>query len=169
MALKGGSLPLVSDAGRPAFCAIPPSTRLTIGSGARCPGKPLMVHITTNAPSRLGVFAPRTVGVGRVEVWRGGVRSSMSVSAPWGTGQSDPIPDVPSGAEEIGEVGEGRPHGIDDGAACDDLGSMFQQITATVLTTASLSPVFSVVSSPFHPCRPCRRPAWRAPPSSVCQ
>ena len=33
---------------------------------------------------------------------------------------------VPSGADEIGEVGEGRPHGIDDGAAREDLGSMFQ-------------------------------------------
>jgi hypothetical protein len=59
---------------------------------------------------------------------------------------------------------------IDDGAACEDLGSMFQQIMATVLTTASLSPVFSVVSSPFHPCRPFRRLASSARfPSSVCQ
>jgi len=33
---------------------------------------------------------------------------------------------TPSGAEEIGEVGEGRLHGIDDGTACKDLGSLFQ-------------------------------------------
>ena len=63
------------------FCRLGPPQQM---SSASCTGQLARIRARRSSAGRVKSDpARRTAGVGRVEVWRGGVRLSMSVSAPF--------------------------------------------------------------------------------------
>src|SRR5580692_11369373 len=84
-----------------------------------------MVQMGTNSAF---LSAYRTAGIGRVETWRGGVRSSMSVSAPfvWRCLSGSTIAPFPRPAHRTGRADFPHPalgQDLTPSFACDAIGS----------------------------------------------